>query len=117
MEQPILYYLTINIEDSAWLRSAILYWDEINSIVPYKEYCGLSPELLFLENAGQYRPIYPEEIFVLGDPHEFSLAMKRFFYHSSSNFYNHNSIKPNAYLVRVIGLLFYFTTVIANLAK
>lgn len=82
MAQSILYYPTINIEDSAWLRSATLYWDKLNSIVPYKEYCDLSPELLFLENAGQYRPLYSEEIFVLGDPHEFSLGVKRYFHHS-----------------------------------
>lgn len=38
-----------------------------------------------MENAGQYRPIYPEKIFVLGDPHEFSLAVKRFFYPNVHN--------------------------------
>lgn len=94
MAQSILYYPTINIEDSTWLRSAILYWDEINSIVPYKDYCALSPELLFLESIGQYKPIYPEEIFVLGDPHEFSLAVKRFFYHSISNVHNGKREQP-----------------------
>lgn len=85
MAQSILYYPTINIEDSAWLRSAILYWDEINSIVPCEDYCKFSNELLFLQSTGQYRPIYPEEIFVLGNSHEFSLAVKRIFQHDITN--------------------------------
>lgn len=29
-----LYYPNIEIEDSAWLRSAILFWDEVQTIVP-----------------------------------------------------------------------------------
>ena len=35
MAQTILYYPTIDIQDGAWLRNAILYWDEVSSIVPY----------------------------------------------------------------------------------
>lgn len=110
MAQSILYYPTINIEDSAWLRSAILYWDEINSIVPYEDYCDLSPELLFLENIGQYKPIYPEEIFVLGDPHEFSSAVKRFFYHNSSNIHNGKRGQPlteRIYNPDLVSLIYY----------
>lgn len=93
MAQSILYYPSVNIEDGAWLRSAILYWDEINSIVPYKEYCDLSPELLYLKGLGQYRPIYPEEIFVLGDPHEFSISVKRFLFHKNFNVRNRECCK------------------------
>ena len=29
-----LYYPTIDISNEAWLKTAILYWDEINTIVP-----------------------------------------------------------------------------------
>ena len=29
-----LYYPTIDIEDSEWMKTAILFWDEINTIVP-----------------------------------------------------------------------------------
>ncbi len=63
MPQSILYYPTININDGAWLRSALLYWDGISSIVPYENYAHLSPELLFLENQGIYRPVYPQDLF------------------------------------------------------
>ena len=37
MAQTILYYPTINIQDGTWLRNAILYWDEVSSIVPYRK--------------------------------------------------------------------------------
>ena len=29
-----LYYPTIDISNEEWLKTAILYWDEINTIVP-----------------------------------------------------------------------------------
>ncbi len=29
-----LYYPTIDITNETWLKTAILYWDEINTIVP-----------------------------------------------------------------------------------
>lgn len=63
MPQSILYYPKINISDSPWLRSVILYWDEVCSIVPYEEYPNLSPELLYLSERSQYRAIYPEDYF------------------------------------------------------
>lgn len=63
MPQSILYYPKINISDSPWLRSVILYWDEVCSIVPYEEYPNLSPELLYLSERNQYRAIYPEDYF------------------------------------------------------
>ena len=52
MAQTILYYPTINIQDSAWLRNAVLYWDEVSSIVPYEDYPNFSPEVLFLQRSG-----------------------------------------------------------------
>lgn len=63
MAQTILYYPEINIRDGVWLRNAILYWDEISSIVPYADYEELSPELLYLQDLGIYSPIYPQTLF------------------------------------------------------
>lgn len=63
MAQTILYYPKINIQDSTWLRNAVLYWDEVSSIVPYENYPGFSPELLYLQGLGVYKPIYPQELF------------------------------------------------------
>ena len=63
MAQTILYYPTINIQDGAWLRSAILYWDELSSIVPFENYMDFSPELLYLKELGVYKAIYPQELF------------------------------------------------------
>lgn len=72
MAQTILYYPNINIQDGAWLRNAILYWDEISSIVPYENYPDFSPELLYLQNLGVYKPIYPQELFFSEFAEDFS---------------------------------------------
>lgn len=63
MAQTILYYPKINIEDGTWLRNAILYWDEVSSIVPYENYPDFSPELLFLQGSGVYKPVFPRDLF------------------------------------------------------
>ena len=63
MAQTILYYPTINIQDGSWLRNAILYWDEVSSIVPYENYPDFSPELLYLQELGVYKAVYPQELF------------------------------------------------------
>lgn len=63
MAQTILYYPTIDIHDGAWLRNAILYWDEVSSIVPYENYPDFSPELLYLQELGVYKAVYPQELF------------------------------------------------------
>lgn len=63
MAQTILYYPTINIQDGSWLRNAILYWDEVSSIVPYENYPDFSPELLYLQELGVYKAVYPRELF------------------------------------------------------
>lgn len=63
MAQTILYYPTINIQDSAWLRNAVLYWDEVSSIVPYEDYPNFSPEVLFLQRLGVYKAVYPQNLF------------------------------------------------------
>jgi len=63
MAQTILYYPTIDIQDGAWLRNAILYWDEVSSIVPYENYPDFSPEILYLQDLGVYKPVYPRDLF------------------------------------------------------
>ena len=63
MAQTILYYPKINIENDTWLKTAILYWDEVSSIVPYENYGDLSPELLYLQNLGIYSAVYPQKLF------------------------------------------------------
>ncbi len=63
MAQTILYYPKINIPDGAWLRSAILYWDHVSSIVPNEDYAYFSPELYYLQQEGIYRPFYPQTVF------------------------------------------------------
>lgn len=64
MAQTILYYPTINIQDGAWLRNAILYWDEVSSIVPHENYLDFSPELLYLQKSGVYKAVYPHDLFL-----------------------------------------------------
>ncbi len=63
MAQTILYYPTIDIQDGTWLRNAILYWDEVSSIVPYENYPDFSPELLYLQELGVYKAVYPQDLF------------------------------------------------------
>lgn len=63
MAQTILYYPKIDIQDGKWLRNAILYWDEVSSIVPYENYADLSPELLYLQSLGIYNAVYPQDLF------------------------------------------------------
>ena len=63
MAQTILYYPEINIPDGIWLRNAILYWDNVSSIVPYIGYEDLSAELLYLQSLGIYVPMYPQDLF------------------------------------------------------
>lgn len=62
-EKTILYYPTIKIEDGSWLRNAILYWDNVASIVPgfdYNEFNSI--EIEYLREAGIYKPIYPNTL-------------------------------------------------------
>lgn len=66
MKRTILYYPTINIPRKSWLRHALLYWDEVSSIVP-KSYDDkilnkLSPDIHYLIDEGQFRAIKPESL-------------------------------------------------------
>ena len=54
-----LYYPTIDIQNTDWLKTAILFWDSISTIVPeslstpYKQY-----DTQFLHEIGFLRPLY-----------------------------------------------------------
>lgn len=63
MGSTILYYPTIKIEDGTWLRNALLYWDNVASIVPNEAYEEQnSIEVEYLKSAGIYKPVYPKEL-------------------------------------------------------
>lgn len=62
--ESIIYYPYINMEDSVLLRSSILYWDKLRTIIPGDFYRNaLSNELLYLEDNGIYEPINPINFF------------------------------------------------------
>ena len=72
MTRTILYYPTIQIKSSKWIKRTILYWDVIGSIVPYDfdypQYC--LDDMLLLRDYGAYRPYHPEDL--VGDDYELS---------------------------------------------
>lgn len=52
-----IYYPWIDIEDSAWLKTAILYWDKISTIVPsYMDKPYNNPDCAYLESVGVVIP-------------------------------------------------------------
>lgn len=60
MKNTILYYPTIKIKDGYWLRNAILYWENVASIVPGYDYDEFNSfEVEYLRDANIYKPIYP----------------------------------------------------------
>lgn len=67
MKNNILYYPTIDIPNEDWIRNAIIYWDEISSIVPmnYEDnpFRDYSPNIQYLKDNGIFRPIKPETLF------------------------------------------------------
>lgn len=82
--RTILYYPTINIPSKSWLRHALLYWDEVSSIVPQswgdRYLYELSPEIHYLIDEGQFRAIRPDDLILKGDNwealHEFQNEFK-----------------------------------------
>lgn len=77
MAQTILYYPYIDIQDSSWLRNAILYWDEISSIVPNNAYRDFSTEISYLKESGVYKAIYPQDLFFTQSAEEFWCTFKK----------------------------------------
>jgi hypothetical protein len=71
MKRNILYYPTIDIPNENWIRNALIYWDEISSIVPtdYKNnpVRDFSPNINFLKDEGFFRPIRPETLLESND--------------------------------------------------
>lgn len=65
MRRTIMYYPNIEIPDGNWLRKALLYWDEVSSIVPREvEFDTYSNNqiIALLKDEGEYRPIYPDRL-------------------------------------------------------
>ena len=60
MAKQILYYPTIEIPDVAWLKNALLYWDEVSTIVPSRNF-QLYGNIAMLSEYGFYKPIFPED--------------------------------------------------------
>jgi hypothetical protein len=65
-KRSILYYPTITVPSNSWLRSSLLYWDEVCSIVP-QDYDGnnlisLSKDIHYLMNEGLFRSIRPDQL-------------------------------------------------------
>lgn len=64
-KRTILYYPTISIPTGPWLRQALLYWDEIGSIVPQRGDSALipyTPDIEYLRAEGEFRPFNPEAL-------------------------------------------------------
>lgn len=67
VRKTILYYPTITIPTGPWLRQALLYWDELGSIVPEDDFgrgnlIAYSPDIEWLKNEHVFRPFSPELI-------------------------------------------------------
>jgi hypothetical protein len=66
LTRTILYFPTIAVPNGTWLRRALLYWDEVASIVP-QGYTGESlipytPEVQYLLSEGVFKPISPTRL-------------------------------------------------------
>ncbi len=66
IRRNILYYPTINVPTNDWLRNAVLYWDEVSSIVPSDwrtdRTIEVSRDLRLLMDEGIFRPIAPDQL-------------------------------------------------------
>lgn len=105
MNRTILYYPTIDIPRSNWLRHALLYWDEVSSIVPTSWdgdlLVNISPEIHYLIDEGQFRPIKPEDLIFKSDNWEEFEAFKNEFVEtvSSPGFKRFVSMRQNKALL------------------
>src|ERR1043166_3245112 len=73
----ILYYPTIDVPTDDWLRQALLYWDEVGSIVPeqWEADHHYRDDIRYLRDEGEYRAFRPE-VFTQSSGHD--EARKRF---------------------------------------
>ncbi|MBU8921693.1 MAG: hypothetical protein KOO63_07715 [Bacteroidales bacterium] len=74
INRTILYYPTIALPEGSWLKQALLYWDELASIVPLKyDYetdktkpvIPYSPDIEYLFDKNVFRPIPPDNFLKL----------------------------------------------------
>ena len=70
IEEPrrsLLYYPTIVVPSGSWLRRAVLYWDEVASIVPQQvdgtPATPFTPEIAYLYGEQEFRPVRPESLY------------------------------------------------------
>ncbi len=62
--KTILYYPEINLPNNEWLLKALLYLDEISSIVPNSYHnCATSPEMAYLMDKGCTSLFAPYKLF------------------------------------------------------
>lgn len=66
MKRNILYYPTIDVPQNNWLRHALLYWDEVSSIIPENLDSRISSHIDYLIHEGEFRAIRPESFFQNG---------------------------------------------------
>jgi hypothetical protein len=61
-QRAILYYPTIDVPTGDWLRQALLYWDEVGSIVPaqWEHSHRYRDDIRYLKDEGQFRAFRPE---------------------------------------------------------
>jgi hypothetical protein len=79
MTRTVLYYPTINIPDKQWLRQAVMYYDNVASIVPESlwDVFPISPELQLLKSNGIFKEIRPFDLFLKNEEfHEFEKNLK-----------------------------------------
>ena len=64
MPRTLLYYPTLTIPNHSWLRDAILYWDNVGSIVPptSKRVVDNNDSLKYLEDEGIFKRFDPEDM-------------------------------------------------------
>jgi hypothetical protein len=63
-KKAILYYPTIAIPTDDWLRQAVLYWDEVSSIVPehWERNHKYTKDISYLRDEEEFRAIRPEAL-------------------------------------------------------
>ena len=76
VNRTILYYPTIALPEGEWLRQALLYWDQVSSIVPMRydmesdrnvPVIPYTPDVEFLCDENVFRPTSPDDFFKLED--------------------------------------------------
>ena len=71
LKRTILYYPSIALPNNTWLRQALLYWDQISSVVPKdihsREWMiDSNSEIDFLIDEDEYRAIGPMALYENG---------------------------------------------------